>query len=194
MSKIWKPDLDYGFAEVLDYGYDGSGLSYDNQGDLFFDDGSSDGTAGRPVPIDFSGLQMNVSFDPSDCRPDCFTCGVLFIVPDALKSVLDELGANAQYTRFAVSQEEGNPIDEVYYYCNCEIIDCFDFEHGDYTFFQNDGFRDKVDSIKKLAIDEGKASGHALFRIAKGGEHLICVSDALATRIADAGLRGVKFV
>lgn len=90
---------------------------------------------------------------------------------------------------------DGKLCDRAFFCCNIlDAVECLDFDRGEYTFWQKAGFSDHVDSIKKLAIDEDKVVGYNLFRIAKGAEHIICVSDALANRIENGGFLGIKFV
>ncbi|MBN9121749.1 MAG: hypothetical protein J0I06_21855, partial [Planctomycetes bacterium] len=80
-------------------------------------------------------------------------------------------------------------------YCNIlDVVECLDHDRGEYTYWEKTGFTDHVDAIKRLAIDEEKAAGHDLFRIAKGGEYIVCASDRVADRIAERELTGVRFV
>lgn len=184
--KLWRPDLDYGYAE--------GGIAEDQQGSAF-EEVYLGTHHGEPVLGQFSNLKMEISLDPPDAQPDYFTCGTMLMVSEPLKALLEEFTLNVQYIPFDIIPEGKEVPDRVFYYCRIlDVVECFDFDRGEYTFFQKEGFYDRVDQIKKLVIDEKKADGYHLFRIAKGGERFICVSDALANRIEEGGFRGIKFV
>lgn len=185
MVKIWRPDLDYGYAE---------GGIVDNEQGSTFESVYLNSPTGQKIQGAFSNLKMQISTEPPNVRIDYFTCGALLMVSDALKAVLEEFRVSAQYISFGILVD-GKPSDRAFFCCNIlDTIECLDFDRGEYTFWQKAGFSDHVDRIKKLAIDENKVVGYHLFRIAKGAEYLICVSDILANRIAEAGFCGIRFV
>ncbi len=131
----------------------------------------------------------------SDHPPtDYFETGGMFVVSEKLKSVLDEFKVNCEYFHLQVVYHESEFTHKNFYFCNIlDCIECFDLVRGEYTFWEKPGFRDRVDKIKKLAIDEEKVADHDLFRIAKGGEYFVCASDRLASRITDLHLTGMVF-
>ena len=185
MVKIWRPDLNYGWAE---------GGIVDNEQGSAFESVSLNTPTGQRVQGEFSNLKMEISTEPPNVHVDYFTCGTLLMVSDALKMVLEEFRVNAQYISFGILVD-GKPSDRAFFCCNIlDTVECLDFDRGEYTFWQKAGFSDRVDSIKKLAIDENKVVGYHLFRIAKGAEYIICLSDSLAKRIENGGFLGIMFI
>lgn len=136
-----------------------------------------------------------VLIDPDHPPDDYLWASGMFVVSDRLKEVLEQFSVHAEFldVRILFGREEYT--DQKFYCCNIlDAVDCFDHNRGECTFHDSDGFTDHIDKIKKLAIDEEKASSYHLFCIAKGGEYIICASDALADAIRVAGLTGIMFV
>jgi len=109
--------------------------------------------------------------------------------------VLVEFEVLAEFLPFHVIYNGLEYTDRKFYFCNIlDIVECLDLKRGEYTFHHKAGFTDHVDKIKKLAIDEEKVAPYHLFRIAKGAEYIVCVSDALANAIEQNDLTGSVFV
>jgi hypothetical protein len=126
---------------------------------------------------------------------DFFQAGTLFTVSDHLKSVLEEFPIRAEFFPVKVVRQGGGYVERAYYFCNIlDCVECFDLTRGKYRFWEKPGFTDRVDRIEELVIDEDKAAGHDLFRIAKGGEYIVCVSDRVASTIAERQLTGMRLV
>ena len=132
----------------------------------------------------------------SDSPPhDNFYSGDDFVVSEKLKTAMEEFNAFAEFFPVRIIYNGKDYTECRFFVCNIlDCVDCFDHTRGKATFSKTRGFTDRIDKIKKLAIDEEKAAGHALFRIAKGGEYIECVSDDLAARIEELRLTGMKFV
>lgn len=182
MSKVWCESLeepDFTEARIADGEWlNGYGLSF---------------ASGQPAPRPFPDTTVDVCSDPAP--PDFFQPGSLFLVSDRLKVVLEQFGVRAEFFRVQVLHQGRECADRAYYFCNIlDVVECLDLEHGEYTFWKKPGFTDHVDAIKKLAIDEGRASGHDLFRIAKGAEYIACVSDRVATEVQSQKLTGMRLV
>jgi hypothetical protein len=127
--------------------------------------------------------------------PDFFEVGTLFVVSERLRAVLSEYKVHAEFFPLRVIHEGAEYTERRFYFCNVlNCLECFDLARGKYTFWKKPGFTDHVKAIKKLAIDEAKASGHDLFRIAKGGEYIVCASDRVASRVVERRLTGVRFI
>lgn len=181
MSKVLCESLDeddYTDAEIESEGWFSTDLS---------------GTPGErwPGPFPECTLRIRTPRPPADF----FQPGTLLTVSDRLKAVLEEFDARAEFFRVGVRYRGRKYTARTFYYCHIlDYVDCFDHDRGEYTYFDKTGFTDRVDSIRRLAIDEGEASGHDLFRIAKGGEYIVCVSDRVAERIAAEKLTGVRLI
>jgi hypothetical protein len=132
----------------------------------------------------------------SDHPPaDFFYVGGLFVVSEQLKSFLDEFRPNVEFFPLQIIYQGGQYTERSFYFCNIlDCVECLDFARGKYTFWKKPGFTDRVDKIRKLAIDEAKAAHYDLFRIAKGGEYIVCCSDKLAHRIGGLQLTGMRFI
>lgn len=133
--------------------------------------------------------------EPDHPPDDYLWASGMFVVSNSLRKLLEQFSVHAEFleVRILVGGEEYT--DQRFYCCNIlDAVDCFDHDRGECTFHGSEGFTDHIDKIKRLAIDEEKASSHHLFCIAKGGEYIICASDALADAIRAAGLTGMTFV
>jgi hypothetical protein len=147
----------------------------------------------KPAP--WRSLDMTLELRWGHPPADFFEPGTVFTVSNRLKQALDEFRVQAEYFPLRVLRRGREYTERTFYFCNILImLECFDLKRGAYTFCKKRGYRDYVDKIKRLAIDEGKAAGHDLFRIAKGGEGIVCVSDRVASRIAEGGFTGVRLV
>jgi hypothetical protein len=146
-----------------------------------------------PVPGKFPNttLELIWGYPPADF----FEPGTVFTVSDRLKSVLEEFHVRAEFFPLRVIHRGGEYTERAFYFCNIlDCVECLDLERGEYTFETKPGFADHVSKIRKLAIDETKAARHDLFRIAKGGECIVCTSDRVASRIVERQLTGMKLV
>ena len=150
-------------------------------------------TACKPAPwrsLDMT-LELRWDYPPADY----FEPGTVFTVSDRLKAVLDEFNAPAEYFPLRVLQHGREYTERTFYFCNIlELVECLDLKRGEYTFWKKRGFTDHVDKITRFAINERAAAGHDLFRIAKGAEYLVCVSDRVARRVEERRLTGVRFL
>lgn len=132
----------------------------------------------------------------NDGQPDdYFESGSMIIVSYSLKAQLIEMGAHAEFFRLRIVMDGLEHTDKEFYFCHIlDCVDCFDYEHSDYTLQRKPGFTTRIDSIERLAIDEAKAASHAIFRLANGAEHIVCVSDVVGARLLSSGLRGMKII
>lgn len=127
---------------------------------------------------------------------DYFSANGLFIVSERLKLVFEDFAVHAEFLQLRLVNRRGIALANQGFYC-CNIldaVDCFDHSRGECTFHETPGFADHIDKIKKMAIDEEKAAPYHLFRLAKGGEHLVFTSNPLAEEIAKRGLTGMRFI
>ena len=117
------------------------------------------------------------------------------LVSEDLKDVLVEYGANAEFYPVELIYRRRPYTERRYFACHIrEHLDCYDKIHGEYTFCEKSGFTDHVDEVRVLAVDEQKAAGHALFRLSKGGNFYILVSDELADAIVAKEFTGLYFL
>jgi hypothetical protein len=144
------------------------------------------GESGRPATI--------VLIEP-DHPPDDFVSIDMFVVSERLKHLFEQFAVHAEFLDIRVITGTEEYTDRKFYCCDIlDGVDCFDHSRGECTFHEAEGFTDHIDKIKKFAINEQIASQYHLFRIAKGGEYIVCVSDDLANAILDSGLTGMRFV
>jgi hypothetical protein len=119
----------------------------------------------------------------------------LDLVSGDLKAVLEAHGVNAAFYPIQMIHRRRPYTERHYYACHIlDHLDSYDYERGEYTFHEKPGFTDHVDTISVLAVDEQKAAGHALFRLGKGGELYIVVSDDLGVAIETKRLTGLYFL
>jgi hypothetical protein len=148
---------------------------------------------GKPAPGRFPDTTLEIRTAPPPA--DFFQPGTMFTVSDRLKSVLEAFDVQAEFFSLRVLYRGREYTKRSFYFCNIlDHVDCLDLAGGKYTFWKKPGFTDRVDKIRKLAIDEGKAAGHDLFRIANGGEYIVCVSDRAASRIVESQFTGVRLI
>ena len=140
--------------------------------------------------------RTRIEIRPGDELVDYFEIGPLPIVSASLKELLEEFLAKAEFFPVTILRTGKKYTEKSFYFCNIlDLVDCLDQERGKYKIITLAHLpRPRVNEINKLAIDEAKADGHSLFRIADGGEDLICVSDELAARVKSGGFSGVTFV
>jgi hypothetical protein len=183
MAKIWtKSDSDDEYTDALIVNID----DIRDRGIAFM--------TGKPLDAVFPDTTVEIQTDhPPD---DFFEAGIgMPVVSDGVRSVLEEFKANAEFFPLHIRFEGKDYIDRAFYFMNVTALaDVIDHQNGEFTFWEKAGFTDHVDKIMKLAIDEHKASPYPLFRIAKGGEYLIGVNDALADRLSAAPFTGMRFV
>lgn len=149
--------------------------------------------SGAMTGIFFPGTRLEILSDNPPA--DYFDVGSLFVVSEHLKVVLDEFKVHAEFFPLRIIYVGADYTERTFYYCNIlDCVECFDIARGKYTFWKKPGFTDHIQKIEKLAIDEAKAAGHDIFRIAKGGEYIVCASDRLAAKIEDLKLTGMRFV
>ena len=126
---------------------------------------------------------------------DFFVVGGMFIISKALKIVLEEFTVHAEFFPLLIEYQDKQYTERRFYFCNIlDEVEAFDFEKGDYTFWESEGFTDHIHKIRKLVINEQAASAYHLFRMAKCSPDIVCVSDRLAERITESGFTGMKFV
>lgn len=178
MTKIWRKSVsetDHTQAKIISDEWFESGISV-------FDCAPLQG------PFPDVVLQVRSGYPPNDF----FEPGTLFTVSDRLKSVLCEFNIHAEFFPVRIIYKCKEYFEQTFYFCNIlNCVDCFDLSQGEYTFEARSG---DVKDIRKLALNEEKILGHDLFRIAKGGEYIVCVSDRVATGIMEARLTGMRFV
>jgi len=146
-----------------------------------------------PVSGDFPKvvLELRWSHPPADF----FQPGTMFIVSDRLKTALEEFPIRAEFFSVRVVRNGVDVQGGGFYYCNIlDCVDCLDYENGEYVFESKSGFTNLVREINRLVIDGEKANGHDLFRIANGGEGIVCTSDRVASRISDGQFTGVRMI
>ena len=147
----------------------------------------------KPARGQFSDLTLKIT--SARLPADFFEPGTMFVVSGRLKSVLEEFNVHAEFFPLRIIYRGREYTERTFYFCNIlDCVECLDLARGKYTFWKKPGFTDRVDKIRKLVIDEKKAAGHDLFRIAKGGEYIVCVSDRVASRIAEQQLTGVRLI
>ena len=145
-------------------------------------------TACEPLAGVLPELRVAVT---SDYPPaDYFNAGPLMLVSERLKSVLLEHGARAEFLAVVLTRN-GKPLDFGSYYVFNLLgkVDCLDYERAVY---QMDG--EFVDKIERLAIDEGKAQGHAVCRLDRCFDVITAADQKLAQAIQGQGLTGMKFI
>ena len=126
---------------------------------------------------------------------DFFRVGSIDVVSDKLRKVMEATGLQAEFLPVFVLYKGKKCSRRSFFFCHILAqVDCFDHQKGQCTYHKAPGFEDHVDEIQKLVIDEGKAAGHHLFRMSKGAEYVVCVSDELAARISESGTSGMRFV
>jgi hypothetical protein len=182
MTKIWMStlsDIEYTEAQILNL-------------DEFIKLGIKL-MSGEPLSDRFPRTTVEIQSDHPPA--DYFNTGGMFVVSDRLKAVLEECDAKAEYFELEILFQ-GKPYTERrYYFANIlDKVDCFDREKGKYQLDDAEGFKDYICKIYELRIDENRASGHALFRLAKCWDDIICVSDRLAYKITAMRLTGMNFV
>lgn len=147
----------------------------------------------KPAP--WASLDMTLEVYSEHPPADYFEPGTVFTVSDRLKATLDEFEVRAQFFPVRVVYDGRDYTERAFFFCNLlDRVECLDLNRGEYTFWKKPGFTDHVDAIKRLAIDESKAAGHDLFRIAKGAEYIVGVSDRVASRIDQQRHTGVRLV
>ena len=180
MTKIW-------CATLVEKEYTRAQISEE-----WFDSGI-DNCVCKPVEEPFPDVTLEIAskYVPADF----FQPGTVFTVSDRLKAVLEEFDVRAEFFPLRILYKGKEFTRRTFYYCHIfDCVDCFDFKRGKYTFETNPGFTHLVSDIHELAIDEKKAAGHDLFRIAKGGEWIKCVSDRVASRIAEERFTGMRLL
>lgn len=132
----------------------------------------------------------------ADGQPDdYFESGSMIIVSGQLKAQLIEMDAHAEFIQLRIVMDGAEYTGQEFYFCHIlDCVDCFNYEYGVCTFHKKPGFTTRIDTIERLAIDEVKAAPHAIFRLANGAEHIVCVSDAVGARLLRSGLRGMKII
>lgn len=126
---------------------------------------------------------------------DYFQVGSIDVVSDRMKAVMETFGVDVEFLPLRVFYRGKEYTKQSYFFCHIlDQVDCFGYERGQYSFHNRPEFKDRIDEIDKLAIDEEKAAGHHLFRLDKGAEYIICVSDELAKRILDSEATGARFI
>ena len=126
---------------------------------------------------------------------DYFQVGSIEVVSDQIKTTMETFNVKVEFLPIQVFYKGKLYSNKSYFFCHIlDQVDCFDHEQGRCTFHEAPGFKDRIDEIEKLAIDEQKAEGHHLFRLAKGAEYIICMSDELAKQIQASKATGARFI
>lgn len=134
----------------------------------------------------FPGAHIRI--DSEDPPADFFTVGTLFIISRKLKSVLDEFPLVRElYTVDVRYKEDRSPIGSYFFLHILDTADCLDRANS--QFKEEKGY---VGDITKLVIDESKAAGKHLFRLAHAYQRLVFASEELATAVEAAGITGVR--
>lgn len=122
---------------------------------------------------------------------DYFKCGGMNVVSGGLMRELEaHPSLKVEFFPVEVVTEAGGHVGTRYYCMHVmDRADCFDFERSKFS-VDEDGF---IEDMDKLALDESKAVGHELFRVANIDHVILCASEALARRIIAGGFTGVKF-
>ena len=141
----------------------------------------------------WTSLDMTLEVYSEYPPADYFEPGTVFTVSDRLKAMLEEFKVRAEFFPVRVAYEGRDYTERAFFFCNIlDCVECLDLNRGEYTFWKKPGFTDRVDAIKRLALDESKVAGHDLFRIGKGAEYIVGVSDRLGSRIAQQRYTGVR--
>ena len=128
---------------------------------------------GAMAKVFFSNTRLEILSDNPPA--DFFEPGTMFTVSDRLKAVLQGFDVHAEFFPLRIMYHGGEYTERTFYFCNIrDCVECLDLVRGKYSFWKKPGFTDNVQKIKRLAIDEEKAAGHHLFRIAKGAEYIVC--------------------
>jgi hypothetical protein len=182
MSKIWSVDPD------SEHYTTGRNLSLAENPDGYWKITEAVSLAGR-----FPDTTIEITSDHTPA--DHFVVGGIFIVSDRLKSILEQSKVRAEYFPLHVVFEGKDYTDRRFFYCNLlEEIECFDFQHGKCTMWKKPGFTDRIKTIKKLAIDDKKASLHPLFRLAKCSPTIVVANDDLAEKIVESECTGIRLI
>lgn len=82
-----------------------------------------------------------------------------------------------------------------FYFCNLrDCIDALDRVRGRFAYSEVHEFTDRISAGFELVLDEKTAESYSLFRLATCNPNIICLSDALARRISELHLTGMRFV
>ena len=122
---------------------------------------------------------------------DYFKCGAMDVASEGLmRELAAHPGVKAEFFPVEVLTGKGGRV-ETQFYCMhvLDRADCFDFERSKFS-VDEDGF---IEDIDKLVLDESKALGHELFRVANVDFVILCASEPLAQRVSAGGFTGVKF-
>ena len=128
----------------------------------------------------------------SPAPPDYFHCGPMRIVSEDLMGLLKAWPVTeAEFFPVQIFQKN-EPLDRNYFCFHVVAeVDCLDLERSEYTTYEGTVF---VRSVKRLVLDESKAVGHPLFRLARFYLTVTCVQESLADVIRQARKTGLKFV
>jgi len=136
-------------------------------------------------------LKITTKHSPNDY----FQVGSIDVVSDQVKAIMEQIGVEAEFLPVRVVYRGKAFSERSFFFCHIlDQVDCFDHQRGQCTFHDSPEFKDHIDEIQKLVIDEDKVAGHHLFRIAKGAEYIVCLSDELAARLSESEVTGMRFV
>lgn len=131
-------------------------------------------------------LEITTEYPPADY----FKAGPLFILSGHLRTLFESVNALVEYHPVTLLRSHRVLQEREYFLANLlEKVDCFDYEKSVYTLAG-----DYIDKIEKLSIDESKAEGAPLFRLANSFDVITLASGELVDAVTAAGLTGVKFV
>lgn len=122
---------------------------------------------------------------------DYFKCGSMDVASEGLMRELESHpGVKAEFFPIEVVTGARARVGAQYYCMHVlDRADCFDFERSKFS-VDEDGFIERID---RLVLDESRALGHELFRIANVDFVILCTSEQLAQRVGAGGFTGVKF-
>jgi len=113
---------------------------------------------------------------------DFFVMGTLFIASDRLKSIFTECRVNAEYHPVDIVHHGKPYTEQTFYYVHLlDHVDCLDWKKSRYN---PDDCRN-ADNLRLLTIDEKKAAGFPLFKLARVYDWIWLCSDQLAKRVGN---------
>jgi hypothetical protein len=146
----------------------------------------------RPLAESFPKPRLNVS---GRYVNDFFVIGSWRVVSARLKEILEHFQVKAEYFETTLFHKAKPYAAQKFYFLHLmDQVEAIDPNRSDVAMSTTPGFTDFITSVEKLAIQEKKAKGHPMFRIAKCFVTIICVCDALAAAVENAGVTGARFV
>lgn len=127
----------------------------------------------------------------SPAPADFFQCGAMRVVSEDLKEFLTAWPVTgAEFFPVRIIQNGETSARNFFCFHLTEEVDCVDLERTKYTPYEGAEY---LRTFERLVLDESKAEGHALFRLARFYRTVICAEEALAGAIRKARFTGIKF-